>query len=161
MSTDERPVVVAFDASDESQAAVRAAATLFPGRLLLVVSVWEPGLALALTPPTDTISGIAYAGPDPETMAKVDRTQHEHAADTAAAGARLASELGAEVEPLAAAEERDVAETIVGVAERRDAAAVVVGSRGLGRIKSRLLGSTSQGVLHHTTRPVVVVRAPS
>ena len=53
-----------------------------------------------------------------------------------------------------------VAETIVAVAEERDAGAVVVGSRGLGALKSRLFGSTSQDVLHRTNRPVLVVKAP-
>jgi nucleotide-binding universal stress UspA family protein len=156
MST-EQPVIVAFDGSPESQAAVRTAAGLFPGRSLVVLSVWEPGLALALAPPTDSLSGVAYPMPDPETIASVDRTQHEHAADTADQGARLARDLGATVDPHAVAEDVDVAETIAGEAERRDAAAVVVGSRGRGRVKA-LLGSTTQGLLRHTRRPVVVVR---
>jgi nucleotide-binding universal stress UspA family protein len=160
MSTDESPVVVAFDGSPESEAAVSAAARLFPARPLVVVSVWEPGLALALTPPTDSLSGIAYAGPDPDTMRRVDKSQHDHATDTAEAGAKLARSLGATAEPLAVAEELDIVETIAHAAEQRDAAAVVVGSRGLGRVKSRLLGSTSQGLLRHTHRPVVVVRTP-
>src|SRR3954468_24225664 len=126
------PVIVAFDGSPESQAAVRAAAELFADRTLVVVSVWEPGLAMALIPPTDNISGIAYSTPDPETMALVDRTQHEHASSIAEAGAQLARELGAAAEPYPAAESVDVAETIGGVADERGAAAVVVGSRGLG-----------------------------
>jgi nucleotide-binding universal stress UspA family protein len=54
----------------------------------------------------------------------------------------------------------NVAETLIAIAEERDAAAIVVGSRGLGAVKSRLLGSTSRKVLHDTRRPVLVVRAP-
>jgi nucleotide-binding universal stress UspA family protein len=36
----------------------------------------------------------------------------------------------------------------------------VVGSRGLGGIKARVLGSTSRKLLHDTHRPVLVVRTP-
>ena len=160
MSIDESPVVVAFDGSPESEAAVTAAARLFPARRLVVVSVWEPGLALALTPPTDSLSGIAYAGPDPDTMRRVDESQHDHATDTAEAGAKLARSLGAEADAHAVAEDVDIAETIASAAQERGAAAVVIGSRGLGRVKSRFLGSTSQGLLRHTHLPVMVVRTP-
>jgi len=157
--SDQQPVVVAFDGSPEGEAAVRAAASLFPGRTLVVVSVWEPGLAFAMTTPPAGMEGLAYSTPSAETMATVDRLQRDRAAETAAAGAELARGLGATVEPHPVADELDIAETIAAVAERRDAAAVVVGSRGLGRVKARLLGSTSQGLLHRTRRPVVVVRA--
>jgi nucleotide-binding universal stress UspA family protein len=160
MSPDERPVVVAFDGSGESEAAVRQAAALFGDRTLVVVSVWEPGLALAMAPAPDGLSGLSYSAPSPEAMAMTDRVQRDRATDTAAAGAELARALGATVDPHPVPDEVDIAETIAGVAEERDAAAIVVGSRGLGRVKSRLLGSTSQGLLHHTERPVVVVRAP-
>jgi nucleotide-binding universal stress UspA family protein len=160
MSTDERPVVVAFDGSPESEAAVRAAAGLFSARTLVVVSVWEPGLAMAMTSPPDGLSGLSYSAPDPETMATVDRLQNERASETAEAGAALARELGATAEPHSVPDEVNIAETLVRLADERDAAAVVVGTRGLGRVKSALLGSTSRGLMHHTRRPVVVVRAP-
>jgi nucleotide-binding universal stress UspA family protein len=112
------------------------------------------------TSPPDHLSGLAYRAPDPEAMAIVDRAESEHAANTAEAGARVARKLGAAAEPHPVPDDVDAADAIVAVAEQREAAAVVVGSRGLGGVKARLLGSTSQLVLRHTMRPVVVVRAP-
>ena len=158
MSTDERPVVVAFDGSADAENAVRAAAGLFPDRTLVVVSVWEPGLALAMTTPPDGLGGLSYAAPDPETMATVDRLEQDRARDAAEAGAALAREHGATAEPHSVPDDVDVGETLAGVADARDAAAVVVGSRGLGRVKSALIGSTSRKLMQHTKRPVVVVR---
>ena len=160
MSPDEQPAVVAYDGSDEAQAAVREAARLLTGRRLVVVSVWEQGLALMLMPPTDTISGVPNMTPSPETIATTDRLQHDHATETAEQGAEIARGLGAEAEPYPVADDVDAAETIAAAAERLDAAVIVIGSRGLGRMKSRLLGSTSQGLLRHTRRPVIVVKAP-
>jgi nucleotide-binding universal stress UspA family protein len=161
VNTDERPVVVGFDGSNASVEAMREAAALFRDRMLVVVTVWEPALALAMTRAPDDLSGLSSTAPDPETMAVLDGLQRDHATDTAAAGAELARTLGATVDPHPVSEELSIAETIAGVAEQRDAAAIVVGSRGLGRIKSALLGSTSQGLLHRAKRPVVVVRPPA
>ena len=158
MTEDARPVVVAFDGSAEAQEAVRAAVALFGTRRLLVVSVWEPGLAMTMMSTPDT-SGLAYAAPDADQIMAVDEAQREHATSTADAGAALARELGATAEALSVPDSANIAATVVGIADQHDAAALVVGSRGLGAMKSRLLGSTSRAVLHETHRPVLIVRA--
>ena len=123
---------------------MRAAAGLFAGRTLVVVSVWEPGLALAMTPPPDGLSGLSYVAPSPETMAMVDRLQHDRASGRGRGRRRAGARAGRDAEPHPVPDEVDIAETLAGVADARDAAAVVVGSRGLGRVKSALLGSTSR-----------------
>lgn len=139
---------------------MRTAAGVLAGRKLIVVSVWEPGLATTMTPASDP-TGMGLASlPDPATMAAVDEAQRDHSADTAGAGVELARQLGATAEPLSVPDEVDVAGTIATLAEEHDAAVVVVGARGLGRMKARLLGSTSQALLRGTHRPVLVVRTP-
>lgn len=154
-----RPVVVAFDGSAASEAAIRAAAELFGAHPLVIVSVWEPGLAVAMAPLRDP-TGIGYVPPSAEEMAAIDRAQRDHAIEAVESGARLARELGAEAETYPVADEADVADTIAAVAERCEACAVVVGSRGLGGVKSTLFGSTSRELLRRMACPVVVVKAP-
>jgi nucleotide-binding universal stress UspA family protein len=153
------PVVVAFDGSPESQAALRTAAELFAGRHLLIVSVWEPGLAMMSPSMPDSTGMTGQPLPSPEEVATIDRIQRDHAGETADAGAERARALGASAQALPVPDGADIAETVVAVAEEHDAAAIVVGSRGLGAVKSRLLGSTSRRLLHDTRRPILVVRA--
>lgn len=48
-------------------------------------------------------------------------------------------------------------ETIVAEADRIDAATIVVGSHGHSKLRKLLLGSVSEGVVRHASRPVVIV----
>lgn len=50
------------------------------------------------------------------------------------------------------------AREIVALADSLDADLIVLGSHGYGAVSSVLLGSVSRGVLHGTTRPVLIVR---
>lgn len=52
----------------------------------------------------------------------------------------------------------DYSEEIIGAAADTDSDLIVLGSRGLGALKSAVLGSVTQKVLHHTTKTVVVVK---
>jgi nucleotide-binding universal stress UspA family protein len=160
MSSHAQPVLVAYDGSEESKVALRGAAGLFTDRRLVIVSVWEPGLAMAMAVTPVDPTGIGYAPPSGETIAEIDRAQHDHAVAVAEEGARLARESGAEAEAYPVADEVDIARTLSELAVRLQAGAIVVGSRGLGAVKSKLLGSTSAALLHHASTPVLVVRAP-
>jgi nucleotide-binding universal stress UspA family protein len=50
------------------------------------------------------------------------------------------------------------AKQLIRLASEAEADLIVIGSRGLGRVKSAILGSTSRGVLAGADRPVLVVR---
>jgi nucleotide-binding universal stress UspA family protein len=152
------PVLIAYDGSEVSRAAVRHAAELFPGRLAVVATVWEPGMAAVPVGLSDAI-GAGGPLPDPETVEAVDHLQSEHAATVAGDGAELARSLGLAAEPQAVPDEVDVVDTLIGIAQERGAAVVVIGSHGISGLRSRLLGSVSRKLLEHCDRPVLVIRA--
>ena len=149
------PVLIAFDGSDVARAAVRHAAELFAGRPAVLVTVWEPGLAVGLSRPDSF--GMATVPPDLETVEAVDRVQSERASTVAADGAELARSAGLAAEAQAVPDELDVADTLIGIARERGAAVVVVGSHGIG-LRRRLLGSVSRKLIEHCDRPLLVVR---
>jgi nucleotide-binding universal stress UspA family protein len=153
------PVVIAYDGSEVSRAAVRQAAEVFPERPAVVVTVWEPGLAAVAVGQPDTL-GMSIA-PDPATLQAVDRVQHEHASTVASQGAELPRSLGLAAEPQAVAEEVNVAQTVIEIARNRGAAVVVVGSHGISGLRSRLLGSVARKLIESCDRPVLVIRADS
>jgi nucleotide-binding universal stress UspA family protein len=156
MARKEAPVVIAYDGSEVSRAALREAAALFPGRPAVIVTVWEPALATMAVGPPDALSMSMM--PDPATVEAVDRVQREHASDVVAEGAELANSLGLAAEPQAVPDERDVAETVIEIARQRDAGVVVVGSHGISGLRSRLLGSVARKLIEHSNRPVLVIR---
>ena len=51
------------------------------------------------------------------------------------------------------------AQEILKVAKRRRCDLIVMGSRGLGGIRKLLLGSTTDGVVHHASIPVLVIKS--
>ena len=155
MAPEAAPVLIAYDGSEVSRAAVRHAAELFAGRPAVLVTVWEPGLAAAMGQP-DTF-GMGTLPPDPATIEEVDRAQREHASTVAGDGAEFARSVGLAAEAQAVPDEVDVADTLIGIARERGAAVVVVGSHGIG-LRRRLLGSVSRKLIEHCDRPVLVIR---
>ena len=160
MVRDAAPVLIAFDGSEVSRAAVRHAAELFPGRQAVLATVWESGLAVvpAALPGTP---GLDALPPDPATVEAVGRAQVEHAAAVAADGAKLARSLGLAAEPQTVPDAANVADTLIEIARERGAAVVVVGSHGISGLRNRLLGSVSRKLIEHCDRPVLVIRADS
>ncbi|SPL91961.1 unnamed protein product [[Actinomadura] parvosata subsp. kistnae] len=147
-------ILIAYDGSDDSKAAIAFAGKLFPGRHAVVLTVWE---RLAMT------SARASAG----LMVAVDQSGVEDEAigqamsELAARGADLARDAGLDATPRCDVDAVAVWSTIVDVADELDAELIVTGTRGLGGVRSLLLGSTSDRVLHHAHRPVLVVPGPN
>ena len=156
------PVLIAYDGSEVSRAAVRHAAELFAGRPAVLATVWEPGLAAVEVGLPDSMGmGMGTLPPDPATVEAVDRSQREHASTVAADGAEFARSLGLVAEPQAVPDEVDVADTLIDIARERGAAVVVAGSHGISGLRKRLLGSVSRKLIEHCDRPILVVRDDS
>jgi nucleotide-binding universal stress UspA family protein len=156
MSAADAPVLIAYDGSDTARHAISEAGRLFGSREVLVVTVWEPGLAYESSMPTAGLE-MPPVPVDVEGAREVEEELHERARQTAQEGAQLAQSAGLEAKGLAVADEVHVADAIVGLAKKRGVAAIVVGSRGLKGLRARLEGSTSNAVLRHAPCPVVVV----
>jgi nucleotide-binding universal stress UspA family protein len=160
MANGSAPVLIAYDGSELSQAAVRHAAELFAGRAAMVVTVWEPGMAAVSAGIPDTM-GMGTLPPDPATMEAVDRAQHARATSVATEGAELARSLGLDAEARAVPDEVDVADTLLEIGRENAAAVVVVGSHGVSGLRSRLLGGVTRKLIEHGDLPVLVVRERS
>jgi nucleotide-binding universal stress UspA family protein len=158
MNPDDGPTLIAFDGSAAAREAVAATAVLLKPRATLVLTVWEPALAHAAMAPSPDVAITPAV--DPSTLLAFDEALRSQAERVSNDGAELARALGLDAKPLAMADVRDIARTIVEVAREHKAAAIVVGSRGLSGLRARLEGSTSKVVVKHAPCPVVVVHDP-
>jgi nucleotide-binding universal stress UspA family protein len=147
--TSDKPILLAYDASDAAKRAIAVAGELLGPRRALVLHVWESWAseAPALAGASDTVQGMA---------AQLDEIADEQSDKHAADGAQLAGHAGFDAEGLSEEASGPIWKTILDAADGHGCAAIVVGSQGLTGI-SAALGSVSNGVVHHSHRPVLVV----
>jgi nucleotide-binding universal stress UspA family protein len=143
------PLLICHDGSHEAAEALAYAAALLPGARALVVTVWEPVMEEAVS---------AATAPPVSDPADVNVRKERVANDLAADGARRASESGLAAEPLVVKADGAGAtwEAIAKVAEERDARLIVCGARRAG-LKSAVLDHVPTALIHHASRPVLVV----
>ena len=147
--------LIAYDGSAPAQHAVEQASRLLSARRVVVVTVWEEGLAFVRAPTGLDVGGAVPIAPS--VVAEIQDAAQQHGARVAHEGAQLARRLGLEAEPLALADLGGVSETILAVARDRRPSVIVIGSRGLGGLLARLEGSTASYLLRHATCPVLAV----
>ena len=148
-------ILIAYDGSDDAKEAVVNAARLFPGQSAVVLVVWQRFAD------TITRAGITIGAPETIDLVEIDNQTGHGALEGAEAGAAQARELGLDARGESAPVRGTVADAILHEANKLGADAIVMGTRGLGGVKSALLGSVSRAVLHRTDRPVLVVPSPS
>jgi nucleotide-binding universal stress UspA family protein len=146
------PVLFCYDGSESSATAIAAAGQLLAVREVFVCHAWT-GLSRALLHSNPGGLPEALRGP----AEQLDEADREAAERVAADGVRLARTAGFDAQPLPVREERKTWRTLLAEAERHRAAVVVAGAHGLSGIGRALLGSVSTALVHHSTRPVLVV----
>lgn len=92
-------------------------------------------------------------GPDADVLERV----------SGAVGSRALAAAEALFDAAGVAYEREIgsgepAPALIEMAERHGCDAIILGARGLGALRSALMGSVSQGVLHASTLPVTIVK---
>jgi nucleotide-binding universal stress UspA family protein len=151
-------ILICYDGSTDAEAAVDRAGQLMPGADATVLVIWETLLEM-MTRNGSLGLGVGMVGAyeDDETEAALEKA----ARDLAAAGVQRANAAGLEAQPRIANRRDDIAYDILTVARELDAEMIVLGTRGLGSVKSLMLGSVSHAVLHHADRPVLVIPSPA
>jgi nucleotide-binding universal stress UspA family protein len=149
----EGPVVLAYDGSEHAKTAIERAGAVLQHGPAVVATAWTtfegaaPAALLAL--PGDMVR---------EGTAALDEAGRETAEELAAEGAVLARAAGFDAEPRAVSSSGPFFAALIHLADELDARAIVAGSRGRSALRAAVLGSVSTGLLHHTGRPVLIVR---
>lgn len=151
-------ILVCYDGSADSQAAIDCAATLTPGAEATVLVVWET-LLETMTRSGSLGMGMGMAGAYGD--GDIDGTIKQAALDTATEGVERATSAGLVAHSRVASRDGDTPAAILSAAADVNADAIVLGTRGRGGVKSMMLGSVSQSVLHHADRPVLIVPSPA
>jgi nucleotide-binding universal stress UspA family protein len=147
-------VLVAYDGSDGAGSTIRAAAALFPGaRATVLVAHDAPLQHDRLLRQAGALGAVAVS----KAADELSTALTEGARTNAAAGAAVAQEAGLEAESAIAAGLSSPWRTIADRADQLDVDVIACGTRGRGAFARTVLGSTSSGLVHHATRPVLVV----
>ena len=145
-----QPLLICYDGSEDAKHAIEEAGQLFGGRRALVLTVWQ------ITASLGSFSWAGMIAPMID-LSTLDKQAAENAERIADEGVLAARNAGIEAEPITVRTSEPVWQTIVTVADGHDVAAIVIGSRGLTATRSILQGSVSTAVMHHTTKPTLII----
>lgn len=142
------PILIAYDGSADARAAIDHVARLLPGAAAVVLYARHP---------LESVAAHLEGHPALEELKHLDAATYDASAQVAADGAKHAADAGLAAEPRVSSTMATASEAIVAAAEELDASLIVIGSRGRRGLRATLLGSTSTNVLHHTSRPTLVI----
>jgi nucleotide-binding universal stress UspA family protein len=148
-------IVLCYDGSASAKHAITVAHGLVGQAPALLLHIWEPpGNYLG----PDPFGGVeTWSGPQ---IVELEAMALERANRTVEYGVELARDAGFTAEGRLERGPSGVWRTILDVADDCDAQLIVAGARGLSPLQSLLLGNVTTPLMHHSTRPVLVVPLP-
>jgi nucleotide-binding universal stress UspA family protein len=150
-------ILLCYDGSADARAAIDQAGVLMPGSEATVLVIWETILETMCRHGAFGMGMIGFSDDD----GAADAAIKQSAVDTAGEGVERAVAAGLAAQPRVVNRADEIAAVILAEAADVDAGVIVLGTRGLGGVKSLMLGSVSHAVLHHADRPVLVIPSAS
>jgi nucleotide-binding universal stress UspA family protein len=144
-----RPVLIAYDGSENADRAIAVAGELLGGGPAHVVHAYEPITSAAAR---SAVYAVAL-----DATGEITQREAEQAGQVAARGIELAKAAGFEATGGARSGSGPLWATIVDVADELDPRVIVLGTRGLTGLRSALSGSVSHAVASHAVQPVLTV----
>jgi nucleotide-binding universal stress UspA family protein len=147
-------ILICYDGSPAAQHALSFAHEVLGHKPITLLHVWRP---------PDEFAADSFGIGTPQhgsSVIELEKIALERAEEVTQEGCELARHLGFAVESRSEPDANGVWAKILEVAEETDAELIVMGTRGHTAVQSALLGSVSNGVVHHTERPVLIVPSP-
>ena len=145
----------AYDGSAPANHAIQAGARLLRPRPAVAACVWESAAYAASAAMLALPDDVARKGAQ-----ELDESARGEAESVARHGAGQLAAAGWSADIVALETARSVPGAIILAADDQDAAVIVTGTRGRSRVAAALLGSSAEGVLRHSGRPVLLVPPP-
>lgn len=144
MSAVPMKLLLATDGSEDASLAARAAVEIAErsGSDLHLVHAWQTPLSRGYSTPTEAYLSKLHDDRAEELLEDQTERLRKSGVEVSGAYRRLGPP----------------ADEIVEIAGELEADLILVGSRGLGAVKRLVLGSVSEGVVHHASCPVLVLR---
>jgi nucleotide-binding universal stress UspA family protein len=147
-------VLLCYDGSASAQRALSVAASSLNGAPVVLLNIWNP-------PERVLADGYGVSGDDMgPAYGQLEGLAQERAAEILAEGEAKAQRLSFPVTSRQEVNRSSTWKTILDVADEVDATLIVAGTHGSTAVQSRLLGSVSYALVHHTHRPVLLVPTP-
>jgi nucleotide-binding universal stress UspA family protein len=151
-------ILVPLDGSEHSLKALEVAiqiAKKFGGKITLI-HVYSVSVRPIIVPEPATLTPSGFPVMTSTEVSRVAEAARKSGSNILANGEQMVKAEGVEVETLL--KEGHTVQEIVKKAREGMFDLIVIGARGISKIRELLLGSVSDGVIHHATCPVLVVK---
>ena len=147
-------ILICYDGSPSARRALEVAGHTLGGTPAVLLHVWNPPERII----ADAFGvGVHEHAPTYEHLEELSKRRAD---EVLAEGLSLAEQLRLSATGRLERDQSTVWKTIVGVADELTAELIVCGTHGRTAVEPDLLGSVSNALVHHTTRPVLVVPSP-